>query len=214
MAQSVSVSSPNEAVQLLAVFVLLAVRIALEIKEVAYTYVPVHLVKDGGEQHAAAYTAHNPMAQVPTLELSDGTMLTQSIAIIEFLEEQYPNHPNLLPNAPIERAKARSYAELINAGIQPLQNLSVLQAFAAMGQDKIAWGRQVIDKGLAALEDLTANDRSPYLNGNSPSIADLCLVPCCTMQGALSVTCLDFSVDNREKTFGTGLSRKRPGSNA
>ena len=153
------------------------VRIALEIKEVAYTYVPVHLVKDGGEQHAAAYTAHNPMAQVPTLELSDGTMLTQSIAIIEFLEEQYPNLPNLLPNAPIERAKARSYAELINAGIQPLQNLSVLQAFAAMGQDKIAWGRQVIDKGLAALEDLTANDRSPYLNGNSPSIADLCLVP-------------------------------------
>ena len=153
------------------------VRIALEIKEVTYTYVPVHLVKDGGEQHMASYTTHNPMAQVPTLELSDGTMLTQSIAIIEFLEEQYPNQPSLFPNAPTERAKARSYAELINAGIQPLQNLSVLQAFAAMGQDKIAWGRQVIDKGLTALEHLTANDRSPYLNGNTPSIADLCLVP-------------------------------------
>ena len=153
------------------------VRIALELKGIDYMYVPVHLVKNGGEQHQDSYTAHNPMAQVPTLELSDGTMLTQSIAIIEYLDEQFPNGPALLPRDPLARAKTRSHAELINAGIQPLQNLSVLQALSAMGQDKLAWGRQVIDRGLTALEKLTAPNQTPFLGGAQPTIADLCLVP-------------------------------------
>ena len=153
------------------------VRIALELKALPYTYVPVHLVRKGGEQHLRDYTAHNPMAQVPTLELIDGTTITQSIAIIEYLNEQYPKGVKLMPDSITERARARSYAEIINAGIQPLQNLSVLQAIEAMGQDKLIWGRQVIDKGLMALEELTASHTSRYLVGASPSIADLCLVP-------------------------------------
>lgn len=153
------------------------VRIALALKGLDYSYIPVHLVKDGGEQHSSSYTAHNPMAQVPTLELADGTTLTQSMAIMEYLDESYPERSPLLPQNALDRAKARSYAELINAGIQPLQNLSVLQALESMGQDKLAWGRSVIDRGLAALESLTARDQSPFLVGSEPTLADLCLIP-------------------------------------
>lgn len=153
------------------------VRIALELKAIDYEYCSVHLVRDGGEQHFNSFKEHNPMAQVPMLELTDGTRLLQSIAIIEYLEESHPDPHPLLPKDHLKRAKARGYTEIINSGIQPLQNLSVLQAISQMGQDKMEWGQQVIAKGLIALDHLVRDSKDTYLVGNTPTIADICLIP-------------------------------------
>ena len=152
------------------------VRIALNIKKLEYTYVPVHLVQNGGEQHASSYLKHNPQAQVPTLELASGVSLTQSIAIVEFLEEIKPT-PSLFPTDRLERARARQMAEIVNSGIQPLQNLSVLQHIERLDLDKLKWGREYIQKGLKALNELATASSDPFLIGNSPSVADLCLIP-------------------------------------
>lgn len=100
------------------------VRIALALKEAGYEYVPVHLL--GGEQKTESYTKLNPMAQVPTFITAEGVSLTQSLAIIEYLEETLHSGQPLLPSDPIQRAHARAFAEMINSGVQPLQNLSVL----------------------------------------------------------------------------------------
>ncbi|WP_373046672.1 maleylacetoacetate isomerase [Vulgatibacter sp.] len=151
------------------------VRIALAFKGLAYEYVPVHLVKDGGEQHGAAHQRRNPMEQVPVLEV-DGVRLAQSMAILEYLEETHPA-PALLPAAPFARAKARQLAEVINAGIQPLQNLGVIQQVKALGSDEKAWAAHWIRKGLAALEVEAAESAGRFLVGDAPSFADVCLVP-------------------------------------
>jgi maleylpyruvate isomerase len=154
------------------------VRIALSIKKVDYEYVAVHLVKDGGHQHAQSYREHTPMSQVPTLELDNGTRLSQSMAIMEYLEEFRPERPSLLPKNILDRATVRCFAEIINSGIQPLQNLSVLQQIERTFQgDKISWGRNVIDNGLRALEKMSASEKSPFLVGSHPTIADICLIP-------------------------------------
>lgn len=162
------------------------VRIGLALKGVDYTNVPVHLVKDGGMQHSAAHVARNPMHQVPVLEAvhtaPDGTrapvQLTQSLAILGFLDAVCPaDAPRLIPADPMAAARAWQLAEIVNAGIQPLQNLSVLQALAAQGVDKGAWGKDVIGRGLAALLATSADCRGTYLVGDAPSIADICLVP-------------------------------------
>ena len=109
------------------------VRIALGLKQLDWDYVVVNIVA-GDEQKSAEYRAKNPMAQVPTLEIveDDGTarLLTQSLPIIEYLDERWPEPP-LLPREPYQRARARSLAELVNSGIQPLQNLSVMRKVAA-----------------------------------------------------------------------------------
>ena len=105
------------------------VRIALAYKNIPHTLVPVHLVQGGGEQHGAEHVARNPSAQVPVLEIEANGVtqhLGQSLPILEYLEECHP-HPALLPADPSLRARARQMAELVNSGIQPLQNLSVLQ---------------------------------------------------------------------------------------
>src|SRR6476659_7526055 len=96
-------------------------RIALHYKGLPFEYVPVHLVQR--EQYAEGYQRLNPMEQVPTLELDDGRRLTQSLAIIEYLEETHPTPP-LLPRDPFLRARVRQLAEVVNSGIQPLQNTS------------------------------------------------------------------------------------------
>lgn len=154
------------------------VRIALAIKKLDYEYVAVHLVEDGGHQHAQSYSEHTPMAQVPTLELDNGMRLSQSMAIMEYLEEIRPEHAPLLPKDRLDRAAVRCFAEIINSGIQPLQNLSVLQQIERKFQgDKISWGREVIDNGLRALEKMSASATSPFLVGSHPTIADLCLIP-------------------------------------
>ena len=155
-------------------------RIALHYKEIPFNYIPVHLVKDGGEQHTPQELQRNPLAQVPTLELADGTILTQSLAIIDYLEQLVPN-PTLYPLDPLKRAQSIQLAEMVNSGIQPLQNLSLLQALNKYGIDKLAWGHEYIEKGLIALEktaqQLIGTEPTPYLVGETPSIADLCLIP-------------------------------------
>jgi len=156
------------------------VRIALGYKEVPFEYIPVHLVRSGGEQHLEAYKQQNPMEQVPLLELErDGqtVRLAQSLPMIEYLEESFPT-PSLLPADPYLRARARQLAEIVNAGIQPLQNLSVLQRLKRdHGIDEQAWSRHWITRGLAALEATAASTAGRFLVGDAVSVADVFLVP-------------------------------------
>ncbi|HEY8426948.1 MAG TPA: maleylacetoacetate isomerase [Sandaracinaceae bacterium] len=152
------------------------VRIALAYKGVPHEIVPVHLLEGGGQQHTEAYRAKNPMAQVPALELDDGTVLAQSMAILEYLEERYPEPP-LLPKNPVQRARARQLAEIVNSGIQPLQNLDVTKRLEAAGVDAKAWSVGVIRRGLAAYEAIAARTAGEFSVGDAPTIADCALVP-------------------------------------
>lgn len=149
------------------------VRIALNLKGLPYEYVVVNILKS--DQHAQGYTAKNPMAQVPTLELDDGTMLVQSLAIMEYLEEAYPSPP-ILPKDPYARARCRALAEIVNAGIQPLQNLTTTNAVKSFGGDAAVWPRNFIAGGLAAYERALQGD-GPFACGDAPTIADCCLIP-------------------------------------
>jgi maleylpyruvate isomerase len=150
------------------------VRIALHYKGLPFDYVPVNL--GGAQQYQDEYRALNPMEQVPTLVLDDGRTLTQSLAIIEYLDETVPSPP-LLPRDPYLRARTRQLAEVVNSGIQPLQNTSPLQEVKRMGGDSDAWGKKWIEKGLRALERTAADTAGRFLVGDSPSVADVCLVP-------------------------------------
>ncbi|KAI8485374.1 Glutathione S-transferase zeta-1 [Branchiostoma belcheri] len=149
------------------------VRIALNLKGIEYEQAPVHLIKDGGQQHSEEYKQKNPMAQVPTL-IIDGHKLTQSMAIMEYLEETRPDPP-LLPKDPATRAKVRMIAETVNAGIQPIQNLSVLQKVG--DEKKMEWGHYWIDRGFTALETVLSETAGKYCVGDQVTMADLCLVP-------------------------------------
>lgn len=161
------------------------VRIGLALKGLAYEYVSVHLVKDGGQQHADSYRALNPMAQVPTLEVIEDaghtTALTQSLPILEYVDERWPHHPLLPdgvdPTAMVARARVRALAELCNSGIQPLHNLGVLAEVKALGGDERAWSQRFIARGLAAYEANVAGDDHPFSVGTQPTLADCCLVP-------------------------------------
>ena len=155
------------------------VRIALAHKGLDYEYVPVHLVNRGGEQHGEEYLRVNPMAQVPTLELVEGERthrLSQSFAILEFLEERWPI-PSLLPADRWLRARARQLAELVNAGIQPLQNLSVIRHVKQLGIDEQAWARHFVERGLRALAESARDTAGTCLVGDEVSFADVLLVP-------------------------------------
>lgn len=155
-------------------------RIALHLKGIPFEYVPVHLVKDGGEQFRDDYREKNPMAQVPTLEVEEGGVvhrLGQSVAIIEWLEERYPEQP-LLPADSFLRARTRQLAETINAGIQPFQNLSVLKLVKSeLGGDEQAFARRFIEKGLAAYQTLVEPVQGRFSVGDAPTVADVFLVP-------------------------------------
>jgi maleylpyruvate isomerase len=155
-------------------------RIALHYKGVAFEYRPINIVKDGGEQHGEAYRAMNPMEQVPTLEYEEGGVVRrvgQSLAIIELLEERFPE-PALLPKDPYLRARARQLAEIVNAGIQPFQNTSVTRLVKTeLGGDERAFARRFIEHGLAAFQSIVEEVGGLYAVGDSPSVADVCLVP-------------------------------------
>lgn len=155
------------------------VRIALNYKGLPYETVPVHLLREGGEQHGDEHRHLNPMEQLPVL-LIDGTPLAQSLAILEYLEEVHPE-PSLLPRDPLARARVRQLAEIVNSGIQPVQNLFVMQQLGAqLGADRQAqqaWSRFFIERGLRALEALVAAYGGIYSVGDGISIADVCLVP-------------------------------------
>ncbi len=156
-------------------------RIALGLKGLAFEYVAVNILKDG--QHAEPYRAKNPSAQVPTLEITedDGTMrvLTQSLPIIEFLEERFPApaHAALLPRDLWQRARARALAEIVNSGIQPHQNLATTRKLKAAGVDDAAWVKGFVADGLAAFAHAAAETAGRFCVGDAPSIADCCLIP-------------------------------------
>lgn len=158
------------------------VRIALNLKQLPYDYVPVHLVRDGGEHLKSEYRAVNPEAIVPTLVDDENHTIHQSLAIIEYLEETQPEPP-LLPNTAADRAYVRSLALQIACEIHPVNNLRVLKYLKrTVGVDdevKDAWYRHWIETGFETLEQRLANDpRTGKLSfGDTPTIADLCLVP-------------------------------------
>lgn len=153
------------------------VRIALELKNLTYESLPVHLVR--GEQRGEAFKALNPNAVVPALALDDGTVLTQSLAIIEYLEEIHPL-PALLPAEPVRRAAVRAAAQLIACDIHPLNNLRVVERLKGpLGHtqdDAVAWMRHWMRSGLDAYQR-SIDDAGPFSFGEAPTLADLCLVP-------------------------------------
>lgn len=155
------------------------VRIGLHLKGLSFATRPVHLLKDGGEQHGEAHRARNPMEQVPVLEIEEGgnvRRFTQSLAILQLLEALRPE-PALLPADPYLRARAWELAEVVNAGIQPLQNLSLLQKLKGAGLDDRAHAAESIARGLGALETMAAASAGRFAVGDEPTIADLCIVP-------------------------------------
>jgi maleylpyruvate isomerase len=155
------------------------VRIGLELKGISYENVPVHLLK--GEQRGASHRERNPMQQVPVLEIEvDGAKrrISQSLAILEYLDEAHPEPP-LLPKDVLARAKVRELSQLINSGIQPLQNSGVLAHLVSVAPevDNKAWARHYMTRGLTALEALAGDCAGHFLVGDQLTLADICLVP-------------------------------------
>jgi maleylacetoacetate isomerase len=153
------------------------VRIALNLKGLRVEHLPRHLRK--GEQHAPAYLAINPQGLVPTLENDAGAILTQSLAIIEWLDETYVEPP-LLPKDPLRRAKVRAFAQVLACDTHPVQNLKVLARLRELGlaeEQVTAWAGWVNREGLSACEKLIAAESGPFCFGDVPSMADVCLVP-------------------------------------
>jgi maleylpyruvate isomerase len=154
------------------------VRIALNLKGIAYEMVPIHLIKDGGRNKSAEFRAINPQMRVPALAVPNGPVLVQSLAIIEYLEEVHPQPP-LLPSDPIERAQVRALAQIIACDIHPLNNIAPLRYLKRTlrhEQEEIdAWYHHWILEGFEALEAMI--HPRPYAHGERVSLADLCLVP-------------------------------------
>ncbi|MCW4462566.1 maleylacetoacetate isomerase [Sphingomonas sp. BT-65] len=152
------------------------VRIALNLKGVEHERRQVHLVK--GEQRSAEHVARNPQGFVPALDIGGGKVLTQSLAIIEWLDATYPE-PRLIPADPLARAEAMARALLIAADIHPVNNLRVLKRlesqFGADEAGKADWYRHWIAEGFAALEAMAGD--GPFLGGDTPDVSDVLLVP-------------------------------------
>ena len=157
------------------------VRIGLNLKGLRYETIPVHLVRDGGEQHQAEYAALNPQQLVPTL--THGVrVIRQSLAILEYLDEAWPS-PRLLPMTARDRARVRSLAQMVAADIHPLNNLRVMryfeQTWSVPQSERDEWTKHWIVEGFDAMEALLANDAATgtYCHGQTPGLADCCLVP-------------------------------------
>lgn len=168
------------------------VRIALAFKGVEYEYVPVNLLK--GEQKEADYLKKNPLGLVPSVETDDGEFITQSIAIMEYLEEINPR-PSLLPDGAINAARARAMAQTLACEAQPLMNLRIQNylknELAASPEEMTAWLNQWPGGAMRSVERQVENFGGDYCIGQTPTIADCCLIP--QMYGALR-----FGVDVRE----------------
>ncbi len=159
------------------------VRIALNLKKLPFECIPVHLVRDGGEQHLPAYRALNPQGLVPTLIDTTQHAITQSMAILEYLEEQYPR-PALLPQNTMARASVRSLALLVACDMHPLNNLRVLKQlkkqFNATEDDITHWYHHWLKAGFDAFETRLKQATRKNLNvcdGEQISFADICLIP-------------------------------------
>ncbi len=157
------------------------VRIALHMKDIEFERVPVDLLRDGGDQHRAAYVATNPQGLVPTLVDGD-RVLRQSLAMVEYLDETVPEPP-LLPADPAARARVRGLAQLVACDVHPLNNLRVMryleETLELSSESRSAWYRHWIAEGLGALEAILSRDSATgtYCHGETVTMADVCLVP-------------------------------------
>lgn len=155
------------------------VRTALNLKGLSYEYEPVHLVKDGGQQHSEAYRKLNPARLVPTF-LDGDVKLNQSLAIIEYLEERYPDTP-LLPSSPEDKARVRALAYDLACELQPVTNLRVLQYLTGelncSDEQRSAWIANWVEKSFTAFEQRLTEYAGDYCYGNSVTLADICLIP-------------------------------------
>lgn len=153
-------------------------RIALNVKGVPYEQVPIHLTRDGGRQNTPEFKAINPQKRVPALQLDNGEILTQSLAIVEYIDELHPEPP-LLPREPLARARVRAAAQLIACDIHPLNNVAPLRYLKnPLGHDQPAidaWYHHWILSGFEALEALLRP--GPFSFGAEVTLADVCLVP-------------------------------------
>lgn len=152
-------------------------RIALGMKGIPYEQKSYLLRR--GDQRQPDYLKMNPQGLVPTLELDDGALLTQSIAILEWLEETHPE-PAMLPKDPLERARVRAFALAIACDVHPVQNLGVLKAVKALGHEEAEvneWAKRVNGEGLDACEKMIADVKGPFCFGDKPTMADICLIP-------------------------------------
>lgn len=161
------------------------VRIALGLKGLPYEYVPVHLVAEGGQQYKESYLSRNPVGEVPTLEVLDETgkliaTVSQSVAILEYLEEVFPQ-PALLPKTPEARAKVRQIVEIINSSIQPIQNLKVMNRLQAQFHVEksatVEWCRHWIERGFQGLEKILQQTAGQHAFGDQVTLADAAIVP-------------------------------------
>ncbi len=181
------------------------VRIALNLKQLGYETKPIHLVNQGGEQFLTDYTQLNPQALVPTLDDS-GVILSQSLAILEYLEETYPQHP-LLPSDNAARAQVRAMMQLIACEVHPLNNLRVLkflkQELACNEDQKNQWYQHWITEGFTALEKILACEEMMGLccYGDTPTFADCCLIPQVYNAQRFNVSLGDFPMIKRINNY-------------
>lgn len=158
------------------------VRIGLAIKGLSYESVPVHLLRDGGEHLKESYTKINPQQQVPSLELDDGTVLTQSLAILEYLDETYPDPP-LMPTTPVDRARVRALTQVIACDIHPINNLNVLSYLIndmnVDQENRVVWYRNWIEIGFPSFEKLltSSSKTGKFCHGDTLTLADALLIP-------------------------------------
>ena len=156
-------------------------RIALALKNIPHEQASIHLTRGGGEQFAPAFRKLNPQELVPVIE-DDGHVLIQSLAIMEYLEETHPT-PATLPKAPADRARVRALSQIVACEMHPLNNLRVLTYLTKQldvpEEAKLAWYRHWVALGFTALEGLLAGhpQTGRFCHGDSPTMADICLVP-------------------------------------
>jgi maleylacetoacetate isomerase len=154
------------------------VRIALNLKNLCWDYVPVNLLQS--EQRGADYLALNPQGLVPTLQTDSGELLAQSVAILEWLEETHPQ-PALLPADPLLRARVRAVVNSIACDVHPLNNISVLnylrKEIHATEEQVQRWYGNWVERGFRAIENVLAEQQRPFCFGDQPGLADVCLVP-------------------------------------
>lgn len=174
-------------------------RIALNLKGIAYKQEAIHLLEDGGQQNKPAYRALNPAGEVPTL-VHNGKVLSQSFAIIEYIDELFPRPP-LFPTALFERAKVRQICEHINCGIHPIANLKVQQyltrELGASEEQKTRWVQYWIQQGMNALESLLKDTAGKYAYGDTLTAADLFVVPQVFSAKRFGVLMDEFPIINR-----------------
>lgn len=157
-------------------------RIAMHLKQLAFDYVPVHLVKDGGQHRSHAYSSINPSMLVPTfVDDDEDIVLNQSLAIIEYLDDKYPNTPALLPTHALDKARIRAFAQDIACDLQPVTNLRILQSlksdFKASSEQTEAWCVKWIEQAFSALEKRLVTRSGKYCFGYDVTLADVCLIP-------------------------------------